>query len=319
MQKPSLQNIAKIMACLIFSVALCVSVLACFSVGNAKFELLCHFKMHYFILSLMLLVISLFKRKPAWIVVALSWFIFNTLPVIPYYLPVKPAETALHRKIKLMQLNVLLTNQSHDKVLALIQKEKPDIIGLEEFTFQWAAKLKPIEQEYPYHVIEPQNWAFGVALYSKFPLTDTHIKNFGPVLKNLPAKIPSIVTSFQLEKQPVTLIVTHPVPPTLFDLRNSELDGMGQARSRFNKNLIIMGDLNSTQWSPYFQKLLQQTGLRDSQLGFGVQPSWQSTDWLLRIPIDHILISPNIAVLNRYIGPSIDSDHLPVFAEIALK
>jgi endonuclease/exonuclease/phosphatase (EEP) superfamily protein YafD len=37
----------------------------------------------------------------------------------------------------------------------------------------------------------------------------------------------------------------------------------------------------------------------------------------LRLPIDHILIGPGLAVLDRRLGPDTGSDHLPVVADLA--
>jgi endonuclease/exonuclease/phosphatase (EEP) superfamily protein YafD len=59
--------------------------------------------------------------------------------------------------------------------------------------------------------------------------------------------------------------------------------------------------------------------LRDSQLGFGVQPSFPTFSWAIRIPIDHCLVSPEVVVLDRKLAPSVGSDHFPVMVELALK
>nr|WP_094673053.1 hypothetical protein [Hydrocoleum sp. CS-953] len=71
----------------------------------------------------------------------------------------------------------------------------------------------------------------------------------------------------------------------------------------------MAGDLNTTMWSPYYQKLEQKTGLRNSRLGFGILPSWPAKGFshsivfyilsrFFQIPIDHCLISSEIKVVN---------------------
>jgi endonuclease/exonuclease/phosphatase (EEP) superfamily protein YafD len=318
-KKPSFSGVFDLLLLIVVNAGLVASLLACFSLHNEYCELLSHFKFHYFILSVVFLVVMLLKRKRALSCIALAWFTFNALPVLPYYLPVDKSISGTSSKLKLMQLNLLLDNQAHEQVVRLIQKERPDIISLEEVRAHWVQGLKPIEKDYPYRFIQPDIFAFGIALYSKYPLTQTHIEYFGSANAYSPTSFPSISAQIILDHQPISLLVTHPVPPTLFDLRNRQLASMTQARHQFGENLIVLGDLNSSQWSPFFQNLIHRMGLRDSQLGFGVQPSWQSENWLLRVPIDHILTSSNIVILNRYIGPLVGSDHLPVFAEIALK
>jgi endonuclease/exonuclease/phosphatase (EEP) superfamily protein YafD len=39
---------------------------------------------------------------------------------------------------------------------------------------------------------------------------------------------------------------------------------------------------------------------------------------VLRIPIDHCLVSPSVAIVDRRVGPPVGSDHLPVFVDFAI-
>ncbi len=68
--------------------------------------------------------------------------------------------------------------------------------------------------------------------------------------------------------------------------------------------------------SPYFGDFLKATGLRDSRRGWGWQATWNASRPLLRIPIDHCLVEPEMHVLNREVGPDIGSDHFPIWARI---
>lgn len=121
--------------------------------------------------------------------------------------------------------------------------------------------------------------------------------------------------------KPLTLVVTHPLPPLAgFVVRNLQLAHIAKARQEWGPDVIVSGDLNISSWSPYFQDLVRESGLRDSQLGFGVQPSWPAGLLpVMRIPIDHVLVSENFVVLKRELGPDIGSDHLPVYVELGLK
>ena len=83
--------------------------------------------------------------------------------------------------------------------------------------------------------------------------------------------------------------------------------------------MVLLGDLNCTVWSPYFGRLVRDSGLKDSSRGWGVQPSWPAGNWLLRIPIDHCLHSPEVRVVRRGIGPDVGSDHFPVIVEMQLR
>lgn len=151
-----------------------------------------------------------------------------------------------------------------------------------------------------------------------FPLTSVETRFLGEPYGNV--RFPSILARMRWAGKPVSILVTHPLPPVAgFGVRNSQLAAMGQQRPDWDENLIITGDLNTSQWSPYFQKLLKQAHLRDSQKGFGVQPSWRVHDPRIAIPIDHVLVSPNFRVINRQIGPDIGSDHRPVIVDLTLR
>jgi len=82
---------------------------------------------------------------------------------------------------------------------------------------------------------------------------------------------------------------------------------------------ILAGDLNVTPYSYYFRDLLRGSGLIDSGLGYGWQPTWSIRMPWFAIPIDHILVSPDIQVTNRAIGPSLGSDHHPVVVSFDIK
>jgi endonuclease/exonuclease/phosphatase (EEP) superfamily protein YafD len=79
-----------------------------------------------------------------------------------------------------------------------------------------------------------------------------------------------------------------------------------------------MGDLNATPWSRPFRRFVGRSGLCDSRAGFGVQASFPAASALLRIPIDHVLVSCVIGVRNRRIGRDVGSDHLPVIVDLVL-
>ena len=54
-------------------------------------------------------------------------------------------------------------------------------------------------------------------------------------------------------------------------------------------------------------------GLINSQRGFGVQATWPvAGGFAPRIPLDHCLHSPDLATVDRRMGPAVGSDHLPL-------
>ncbi len=48
------------------------------------------------------------------------------------------------------------------------------------------------------------------------------------------------------------------------------------------------------------------------------QATWNARRWVPRIPIDHVVVSPEVKVIARRVGPDVGSDHLPIEATLAI-
>ena len=82
---------------------------------------------------------------------------------------------------------------------------------------------------------------------------------------------------------------------------------------------ILIGDLNTTMWSPWFGRLCAKSGLSSVRRGFGVLPSWPAPlPAFLRIPIDHCLVSDDLVVTGCRLGSPAGSDHLPLIVDLAV-
>ena len=70
---------------------------------------------------------------------------------------------------------------------------------------------------------------------------------------------------------------------------------------------------------PYFKKLEKISGLRSFMRGHGVSGTWPNfLPFLCRIPLDHVLVSSHIKVLERNINPDLGSDHFPVTSRLRI-
>lgn len=79
--------------------------------------------------------------------------------------------------------------------------------------------------------------------------------------------------------------------------------------------MLVVGDLNATRWAAAFRELLGVGGLRDSERGFGFQPSYPAGFWLAGVPIDHSLYSDGLVPAARELGPSFGSRHRSLVVE----
>jgi endonuclease/exonuclease/phosphatase (EEP) superfamily protein YafD len=123
-----------------------------------------------------------------------------------------------------------------------------------------------------------------------------------------------------LDGQPVHVIAAHPVSPLTparAAQRDRALRRLATRAAADDAPTVVMGDLNATPWSPDLQQLLASGDLRDSQVGFGLQPSYPAPLGPVGIAIDHVLHSPELTTVLRALGPSFGSDHRILHARLA--
>jgi endonuclease/exonuclease/phosphatase (EEP) superfamily protein YafD len=78
--------------------------------------------------------------------------------------------------------------------------------------------------------------------------------------------------------------------------------------------IILAGDFNATAFSYQYQHLLDLTKLKDSNRGFGFQPTWHAP--FAFIGIDNCFTTKDLVAVARHTGANINSDHLPLYVEL---
>jgi len=280
------------------------------------FDLTSHFRVQYAVgLSLLAIVFAFVCR---WKLVLTYAFIaaLNWAVIIPHCcfgrVPAAPAKQTL----RVLLLNVCTENRRFDLVEAFIQKSHPDLIVLEEVNDEWIEKLANLRVQYPHGSQETREDNFGIALFSKLPTDKSDIVYLGE------AEVPSVTAVVQFMGKTLKILGTHPIPPSGAEnsqLRNQQLKSLPLLLSDCQGPVVLLGDLNTTPWSPHFRKLLRDSGLTDSARGYGWQTTWPAGLLPLRIAIDHCLVSRDLRVIARQVGPNIGSDHLPLLVEIAVE
>jgi len=281
------------------------------------FELFSHFRVQYFVVLAGCGIIFLVRKKHREVVLAIAFAVVNYSVVGNYHVePSAQASLAAgeERILRALMVNVNQGNQAYERFEQFVRSTDPDLLVLIEVNRDWMSSLRPLLEHYPYTTSKP-NGTGGIALLSRIPFDNATIEIIGGV------GLPSVIARFTIDGQKLTLIGTHPSPPTSRDRaksRNHQLAELARFISEREEPIILLGDLNVTPWSPYFTEFLRSTGLRDSREGFGVQPSWPTRFPPVWIPIDHALVSSNVVVHDRRVGPYIGSDHYPVILDFAL-
>lgn len=277
-------------------------------------DLLAHFPVQIAIAALVLAAILVGLRR--WKAAVLPGIVVAvcTGQIVPLYIPARqPAYSG--RVIHAVSANVLRSNQEHGRFVDYIRSAKPDFFLAMEVDETWLAELERLHEDYPHHVGQPGRGAFGIALFSRVPIEACEL------IESAVAGVPMIRATLVFDEHPLSFVGVHPLPPVKSGtaaLRNGQLEEIAALAAPLPTPTLLMGDLNVTSWSPHFVDLLEETGLRDGRKGFGVQPTWPGLPWPLRIPIDHTLVSDDVEVVARRVGPDIGSDHRPVEIEFRI-
>lgn len=293
------------------------SLMGFYDPGVLMFELLSHFKLQYTIAALIFSAWLFFLKRLKFALAMMFVCIINAGFIVPWYVGnpenSKP-QSSTSTPVKILLSNVNSANTNYQDLIKLIRKEQPTLFIAQEVTEQWLNALSVIEKQLPYKLTQARTDNFGIALFSQVPLSNANIQTIGK------AGLPSIIAMLNIDNQPLSIIASHPLPPIgseFFDKRNEQLDALANSALSLQNPVILIGDLNISMWSSYYEKLISKSNLRNARQGFGVLPTWPTGLPIAMIPIDHCLVSLDISVENVRTGPNIGSDHLPLIVELS--
>jgi endonuclease/exonuclease/phosphatase (EEP) superfamily protein YafD len=279
------------------------------------FELAAHFRLHLALGLALMSAIWAIKRRWGISLACMVGAAANGALVLHLFLSDEPVKGETTANLRLVSLNVQTENEQRETVLRFLQNANADVILLMEVNAAWMQALEPLRTNFSEVLAEPREDNFGIAIFSRLPLTNSQILNLGG------SDVPSIAITLAVAGQTVFFLGTHPLPPGSPEnaqLRNAQLHEIAMLIHTQSVPAMVAGDLNCTPGSPYFDDLLSNSGLKNVSPHCGLFGSWPA--WLpcLRIPLDHGLVSPAIRVIDKHMGPPVGSDHLPLIMDVQI-
>jgi endonuclease/exonuclease/phosphatase (EEP) superfamily protein YafD len=304
----TLQRVAQIGAVLV----LLFTIVSLFARFHWRCEQLCHFPLQYGWLLSVAAAVFFIHRDRRFAMASVVGAAANFLFVVPIYLP-SQQPLGSGPAWKLISYNVLASNERFADVAVWLRQEQADVVILLEVDERRRAAVEDLGDMYPHQHVIVRNDNFGLALLSRVPWKEVDTIELGP------ARLPSIVARFDAGGIQGTVIGTHPLPPATARsamFRNKQLQALADFARQAERPVVLAGDLNVTSYSPQFRELSLRSALRDSRQGHGIHASWSPGVGFLAIPIDHCLVSREVAVVSRHVGPYLGSDHRPVVVEL---
>lgn len=274
-------------------------------------ELTRHFVVYWLLAALISGIVAACCRR--WVRTGLcaAAFLAHGAMIAPYFLP--PPDRDLpaaedRSSFTLVSANLLVVVRDPETTLRSLLEADPDVLLLLEFSPEWARHLQPLLDRYPVIHRRAQDDPYGILLASRLPVEMPEFVELAS------PRVPAIAANLKVGTRQVRFAGIHLANP--IQAGGSELIGeqLGlTAEMLAEENLpdrVLAGDFNAAPWSLTFRDLAAATGLRDTALGRGIRNTWSPVRWpVLGLPLDHVLVSGRILVLDRQEGPPTGSDH----------
>ncbi len=281
-------------------------------------DVLANFRPQYVVSLVILGLIVLMSRWRRIAYGILTVAAINLVFVLPLYVGSPGVADPDLPSLRVMSFNLLSTNASYSDVIEYIRTVDPDLVLLHEASRPWEVAIEAANLDY--QVIRPRSDSLIFGTLVMVRGEDVEAISYG--FAEAQPRAVSIMYRPTGWPEGVSVLSTHPLAPTEKDraqLRDAQLDFAATWAADQEDGFIVVGDFNATPWSWPFRNLMARAPLRNSQLGFGVQPSFPtSSTFLMRVPIDHLLHSDTLSVVDRRLGPAMGSDHFPLVVDLQL-
>jgi endonuclease/exonuclease/phosphatase (EEP) superfamily protein YafD len=214
----------------------------------------------------------------------------------------------------LLQMNLRYDTADKTEALERIAETRPDVVTLQEVNTEWQALFANLSVAYPYQAYCGTENRDGVAILSRRPFSPD------PATERC-RKVEGLITrSVDFNGQFVGVSSLHlewpwPRPQWV------QIDRLPEVLAGLAQPSLLAGDFNATPWSAAVKAVAAAGGWRVVP---GVGPSWMALQLpflpaaKVGLPIDNLLVSPQVAVGEVRTLEATASDHLPVLMRFSL-
>jgi endonuclease/exonuclease/phosphatase (EEP) superfamily protein YafD len=244
----------------------------------------------------------------------------HSLMFAAYFDTTNQAPAGTEPTLRLMSLNLRYGQADLGQLLTEVERVRPDVLVLTEFTSQADAVLTAPEWQalLPHHLgttgrpMGPHEWgdSSGTQVLSRTPLTE--------LARSEDTRATSLVVRLTAAGRSFVLVAAHPanaVSEGLNGWLRESQQLIALAKPYSSGPLVIAGDLNSVPEHYTLRNLLAATGLHECLTGW--QPTYPAHRMVPLIRIDHVLASAQFTTVSSDTFAASGSDHRGVVAELA--
>lgn len=237
------------------------------------------------------------------------------------------------RDLRVLSANVLGTNPRPDEFAALVWREGPDVVAVQELRTGFAAGLNgELAERYPYRVFEPHARYSGAGLLSRLPLKEVEplrLSDQGHLCQRARLCTPRgeitllnvhLETPWELAPRPGKFPAFWP-RRRAGEKRDEEIERLLELVVAEPGPVIVVGDFNSAAGSRPYRRL--RAGLQDAFLeaGCGFVHTWPRRGAVQHVPfpallrIDYVWYAGSLAPVALRAAELRGSDHLALIAD----
>ncbi len=286
--------------------------------ANYFLEATSSLRMQYLCIGVVPMIFFTLTQRWRWVVASGLCVLINFAEILPWYVPNFSNPTVSQGQlVRVLQFNVLFSNQRYDDIINFVKQENPTIAVFLEVRKNWAKELQILDKFFPYQVKVPK---LEIEIYSHLPLSpQPQVQLYGTYRGNV-----IVAVDMGHMGQKLTLIASHAYPGFSdyfgiqgFNWRNQQLEDLGYYLATLPKPVVLVGDFNATISSPYYKRVVQRSGMQAARAGYGVLPTLKTVPWF-GITVDHCLVSRDIRVEHFRRGPMLGSDHHALITDLVI-
>lgn len=278
-------------------------------------DLFTHFRPELTLGLALATVLALVVRHRKLVLLALAGLLVNAVCMARVVWVGLVVTLADGRAARVVSFNVAFFNRRFGEIAPWLESLQPDVIALQELPARELPAVLAQLPHYRYQFLDANTGNYGVAIVSRWPLTNTRVVDLGVPERN------AAQVTVQKSGAPFTVTAVHllwPLTPESSSERNRQMRALAPALAGCRGPCVAVGDFNATRWTPHFQDLVRDSGMRDCARGWFVPQTWPSWPIPLRIRIDQCLVNSGVEVTAVMAGPDLGSDHLPTINDLKI-
>jgi len=234
--------------------------------------------------------------------------------MIPPFFDLEPSCIPEKGGLRIAHFNVLKSNEDYLGTIKAAKSTQADFISFQEVNKEWQNALtESLADAYPYSFSLPlESCCFGIAVFSKHPLTDVESFYSG--------SLPNIRGNMIIDGTSVHFVTSHTSAPTSYNRyqqRNQHLSELATLLEKVTGPKVAIGDYNSVPWDSAITGFKQTTLLKDSRKT--VTPTYPAYLKIASVPLDYIFHSQELTCVGFTSIEGTSSDHLGILGTYSLQ